>query len=152
MGLDQYLQTDHYFSDTWEDTAAQAAQVIAICGIPDDVLYMRQVSVRITLIHWRNEQWLEEYIFKIAQSDADVGEAYMDAEMLKQFKCDTERVLNNPNLIEQIFPNPSWYYKFEHNNPRCTEDDLDTLKQTHIRLGQILDKLPNADFFYKSCC
>jgi hypothetical protein len=29
MGLDQYLQADYYFSDTWEDTATQAAQVIS---------------------------------------------------------------------------------------------------------------------------
>lgn len=152
MGLDQYLQADYYFSDTWEDTATQAAQVTAICGIPDDLIPMRQVSVRVTLIHWRNEQWLEDYILKTAQSNAEAGEAYIDTEMLETLKSDIERVLTNPNLIEQVFPNPSWYYTFAHNNPRRVDDDLITLKQTYTRLVEILNKLPNADFFYKSNC
>jgi hypothetical protein len=107
MGLDQYLQADYYFSDTWEDTATQAAQVIAICGLPDDLPLMRQVSVRVTLMHWRNEQWLEDYILKTAQADAEAGEAYIDTEMLETFKCDIERVLNNPELYRASLPQPS---------------------------------------------
>lgn len=152
MGLDQYLQADYYFSDTWDNTADKAAQIISICGLPDDLALMRQVSVRVTLMHWRNEQWLEDYILKTAQADAEAGEAYIDTEILTTFKCDIERVLNNPELIEQVFPNPSWYYKFRHNNPRCVEDDLITLKQTYTCLVKILDKLPDTDFFYKSNC
>ena len=152
MGLDQYLQADYYFSDTWDNTADKAAQIISICGVPDDLPLMRQVSVRVTLLHWRNEYWLEDYILSTAQADADAGEAYIDAEILSTFKCDVERVLNNPDLTEQVFPNPSWYYKFPHNNPRRVDDDLITLKQTYTRLVEILDKLPNADFFYKSSC
>jgi hypothetical protein len=152
MGLDQYLQADYYFSDTWDNTADKAAQIISICGMPDDLPLMRQVSVRVTLLHWRNEYWLEDYILSTAQADADAGEAYIDTEILSTFKCDVERVLNNPDLIEQVFPNPSCYYKFPHNNPRRVDDDLITLKQTYTRLVEILDKLPNADFFYKSSC
>jgi hypothetical protein len=152
MGLDQYLQADYYFSDTWDNTADKATQIISICGMPDDLPLMRQVSVRVTLLHWRNEYWLEDYILSTAQADADAGEAYIDTEILSTFKCDVERVLNNPDLIEQVFPNPSWYYKFPHNNPRRVDDDLITLKQTYTRLVEILDKLPNADFFYKSSC
>ena len=152
MGLDQYLQADYYFSDTWEDTATQAAQVTAICGLPDDLPLMHQVSVRVTLMHWRNEQWLEDYIMRIAQADGEVGEAYIDTEMLETFKSDIERVLNNPELIEQVFPNPPWFYTFKHSSPRRVDDDLITLKQTYTRLVEILNKLPNADFFYKSSC
>lgn len=152
MGLDQYLQADYYFSDTWDNTADKAAQIISVCGMPDDLPLMRQVSVRVTLLHWRNEYWLEDYILSTAQADADAGEAYIDTEILSTFKCDIERVLNNPALIEQVFPNPSWYYTFPHNSPRRIADDLITLKQTHTRLVEILDKLPDADFFYKSSC
>ena len=152
MGLDQYLQADYYFSDSWEDTATQAAQVTAICGIPDELLRLRQVSVRVTLMHWRNEQWLEDYILRTAQADGEAGEAYIDTEMLTTFKDDIERVLTNPDLIEQVFPNPSWFYTFKHSSPRRVDDDLITLKQTYTRLVEILDKLPNADFFYKSNC
>ena len=152
MGLDQYLQADYYFSDTWEDTATQAAQVTAICGIPNDLLPMRQVSVKVTLMHWRNQYWLEEYILNTAQADADAGEAYIDTEILSTFKQDAERVLINPELLDEVFPNPSWFSCLPRNQPRCADDDLITLKVTYARLVQILDKLPNADFFYKSYC
>ena len=103
-------------------------------------------------MHWRNEQWLEDYILKTAQADGEAGEAYIDTEMLETFKCDIERVLNNPELIEQVFPNPPWFYTFKHSSPRRVDDDLITLKQTYTRLVEILNKLPDADFFYKSSC
>lgn len=149
MGLDQYLKAEYYFSDTWEDTAGQAAQVVSICGVPNDLAPMKQVSVFITLVHWRNEIWLEDYILRNAQADLETPRAYVDDQVLTNFVGDADKVIADPSRLAELFPNPPWVAQFRD---RDIEGDLITIGYTRDKFVEILEKLPDADFYYESDC
>jgi len=72
MGLDQYLEVDCYFSDTWDNTADKATQALQLCGVPDSLVNFKQVTVRIVLMHWRNTHWLHDYIIEHAQAGCTI--------------------------------------------------------------------------------
>ena len=50
MGLDQYLTTDQYFSDTWDKTADEARQIVDVCKIPGGLIDRINATVEITLM------------------------------------------------------------------------------------------------------
>jgi hypothetical protein len=152
MGLDQYLQADYYFSGTWPNTADKAAQVIQLCGVPDSLLNFQQVSVRITLMHWRNTQWLHDYIIEHAQACSDAADCYVDTQVLEEFIKDATAVIDGEDPIDCMFPNPDWGDLLKHYDRKHTDQDHLILKHTRDKFIEIINVLPDADFYYKSDC
>lgn len=151
MGLDQYLEADFYFSDTWEDTATQAKQVTDICGVPDELVPYRQVTIRVTLVHWRNAHWLHDYIIKDAQACSDAMTCYVDDRVLLNFIRDSDLVLNNSASLDDLFPEPTWLHEI-NKQPRRIDETRRILKETRDDFTKILARMPQADFYYRSDC
>ena len=152
MGLDQYLQADYYFSDTWDKTADKAAQVTELCGIPNTLLNFKQVTVRITLMHWRNTHWLHDYIINQAQACSDAAECYVTTEDLEEFIKDATAVIDGEDSMDCMFPNPDWGDLLKHYDRNHTDEDRLILKQTRDKFIEILNVLPDVDLYYKSDC
>lgn len=152
MGLDQYLEADFYFSDTWDNTGPKAKQIVGLCDVPLELAPNTQVSLQITLIHWRNCHWIDRYFYDAGQASEDADKVYVISDMLHEFVQVADKVLANTTLLDTFFPEPSWFAQFKHKTPRPVDDDLEILKHTRDRISEILTKLPNADFIYRSDC
>mgnify|MGYP000921955790 CR=1 FL=1 len=152
MGLDQYLEVDCYFSDTWDNTADKAAQALQLGGVPDSLVNFKQVTVRIVLMHWRNTHWLHDYIIEHAQADSDAADCYVDTEVLEEFIEDATLVIDGNDPIDCMFPNPDWAHILNHYDRKHTDEDLLLLRQTRDKFIEIINTLPDADFYYRSSC
>ncbi len=152
MGLDQYLEVDCYFSDTWDNTADKAAQAMQLCGVPDSLVNFKQVTVRIVLMHWRNTQWIHDYIIEHAQADNDAADCYVDTKVLEEFIEDATLVIDGIDPIDCMFPNPDWGHLLKHYDRKHTDQDHLILRQTRDKFIEIINTLPDADFYYRSSC
>jgi|DEB0MinimDraft_3_1074331.scaffolds.fasta_scaffold37771_5 hypothetical protein len=152
MGLDQYLQADYYFSDTWDNNNGKAAEIARICDLPSGLVRSKQVSVRITLMHWRNTQWLHDYIIEHAQADCDASECYVDTKVLEDFIVDATRVIDGEDPIDCMFPNPDWSDLLKHYDRKHTDYDRLVLVETRDKFIEIINTLPCVDFYYRSSC
>jgi hypothetical protein len=149
MSLLQYLQTDQYFSDTWDDTGDQALAIIKTAGIPRELLSKLNAMVRITVAEWCNVQWLHHFFIEEAQATEEYPEVLVTPDMLRNFVYRADDVIDQPDLMARIFPYPLWYKDmFPH---RATYDDYDyqLLHGTRNRLNDVRTQLKDVDFIYR---
>lgn len=152
MGLDQYLRTDQYFSDTWDKTADQAQQIVDICGIPSALINRINATVEITLMEWHKCYWLHGFIIEAAQASDEYNKILIDNLVLERFIEAADKVLGtdvNPDngqfyRMWDLFPYPDDWPKHE----TYDEGDLRTLFLTRERFQQILDHIPHVDLAY----
>lgn len=153
MGLDQYLETDHYFSPTWDQTGEIAQRITDLCGVPRSLVTQPQVSVQIILMQWRNLHWLHTFLQEACDASPDADSFLVDEYALRKFVDMADEVLCNDCSIERAFPLPTWLLQFRHSRKQSLEhdpDDLEILRLTRDRFLQILDELPNCDLRYRS--
>ena len=149
MSLNQYLKTDQYFSDTWDNTGEQATNIIKNCNIPLDLLSRVNASVEITLVEWCNNHWLHEFLLDVAHGTDDLGYVLIDHDVLKKFVELADKVIEDPSLMEETFPYPSWWQDVKGEYPTYSDYDYDVLIGTTHKFKRILSELPNVDLVYK---
>ena len=152
MGLDQYLTTDQYFSDTWDKTADQARQITQVCGIPAGLIDRINATVEITLMEWHKCYWLHGFILAAAQSYDGQQKTLIDNLVLERFISSADKIIDqdvNPNTGQsyqmwELFP-----YEDDWPSPQTYDsDDLETLHRTRDKFKQILNEIPDVDLAY----
>lgn len=152
MGLDQYLTTDQYFSDTWDKTADEARQIVDVCKIPGGLIDRINATVEITLMEWHKCYWLHGFIVAAAQAWEDQYKILIDNLVLERFIQSADKILGrdiNPNngqpyQMWDLFPYPD-----DWPNPQTYDSgDYDILFRTREKFGQILNEIPEVDLAY----
>ena len=164
MGLDQFLYTDQYFSETWEDTKSEAKKIVKLAKIPPDLVDGLSTVVRIKLMQWHKCHWFNDFIYEAAQASQDFQEIYIDSKVLNSFIERAEKIINyetnpdtgSPYRIWELFPYPGWLDSLgvTHNQsdlfqPTYSNYDYEILTQTRDKFKQILKEIPNVDLVYR---
>ena len=147
MSLHQALQTDQYFSSTWDDTAKQAGKIVKAAEIPDKLLPRINASVRITLMEWHNNYWLHEFLLKVTQSVDDQGYALVTEENLVNFIRSADDVMEGRLKMSAAFPYPSWWNELKRRRT-YDRDDRALLYMTREKFYDIVSEIPHVDFVY----
>jgi hypothetical protein len=151
MSLLQYLQTDQYFSDTWDNTGDQALAIINTAGIPRELLSKLNAMVRITVAEWCNIHWLHYFFIDEAQATEEYPEVLITSDMLRTFVYRADDVIDHPDLMSDVFPYPLWYKEMYPHRATYDDDDYQMLYSTRNRLNDVRTQLKDVDFIYRFC-
>jgi hypothetical protein len=139
MGLDMYLNADHYVSD-FEEAGIRLANAIKVeseLGLGA----FRPKNVTYELMYWRKANAIHNwFVNNVQEGKDDCRESYVSLEKLTELRDICDKILLNPELGAELLPTTQGFF---FGSREYDEWYLQTIARTAQGLTKILDN-PDA--------
>ena len=134
MGLDMYLQAEHYISE-YDEENNELIKVIKQTA-PLGLAEFKPRGLTFELAYWRKANAIHGWFVKNVQEGTDdCGSHYVSLEQLKELKETCEKVLDDMDLAPELLPTAKGFFFGAYEYDEWYEADL---QRTVEKLDKIL--------------
>jgi hypothetical protein len=138
MGLDMYLYASKFVSNMeYRNEQDQFNKIVS--ALEAEQFTMGHVIAEVEVAYWRKANAI--HAFFVDGEDDDCQPIYVNREHLERLQDLCLQVIDNPALAEELLPTQGGFF---FGSTEYDEWYMDSIKETHDKLSQLLAKIPDG--------
>jgi hypothetical protein len=138
MGLDMYLYAEKFVSNMeYRNEQDQFNRIVS--ALEAEQFTMGHVIAEVEVAYWRKANAIHAYF--VGEEEDDCTPIRVDREQLKTLQDACQQVMDNPALAEELLPTQGGFF---FGSTEYDEWYMDSIKETHDKLSQLLAVIPDG--------